>query len=92
MQSKTGNSFTTSQGQADVQPSPGKQGSVTHTGYLGRQTSSDRMSPPSFPQLFLLRMMLHDMGCPFGQLGSAVPAVSQPSFLCTPSPLADGVV
>jgi len=32
------------------------------------------------------------MEYPFGQLGSAVLAVSHPSFLCTPSPLASGLV
>ena len=47
-QSKTRNSFTTSRQQAGAQPSPGKQGSITCNGYLGRQTPSLRTSPPSF--------------------------------------------
>ena len=37
-------------------------------------------------------MMSYGMEYPFGQLGSAVPAASPPSFLCTPSLLAGGVV
>ncbi|KAK4830244.1 hypothetical protein QYF61_009311 [Mycteria americana] len=40
----------------------------------------------------LLSMMSYGVGYPFGQLGSAVPAVAPPSFLCTPSLLAGGVV
>jgi len=36
-----------------------------------------------FLQLLLLRMTSHGMGYPFGQLGSAVLAVSPPRFLCT---------
>ena len=34
---------------------------------------------------------VNGMEYPFGQLGSAVPAVSPPNFLCTPSLLAGGV-
>ena len=43
--------------------------------------------PPSFffPQLYMLSMMSYGMEYPFGQLGSAVPAVSPPNFLCTPA-------
>ncbi|KAK4814666.1 hypothetical protein QYF61_024802 [Mycteria americana] len=41
--------------------------------------------------LSMLSMTSHGVGYPFGQLGSAVPAVSPPSFLCTPSLLAGGV-
>ena len=50
-------------------------------------------SPPSFffPQLCMLSMLSYGMEYPFGQLGSAVPAVSPPNFLCTPSLLAGGV-
>ncbi|NXT35627.1 DHX29 helicase, partial [Pelecanoides urinatrix] len=44
-QSKTRNSFTTSHRQAGVQLSLRKQGSITRTSYLGRQTPSLRMSP-----------------------------------------------
>jgi len=36
--------------------------------------------------------MPYGMEYPFGQLGSAVPAVSPPNFLCTPSLLIGGVV
>ena len=38
-----------------------------------------------FPQLYTLSMMPYGMEYPFGQLGSAVPAVSPPSFLCPPA-------
>jgi len=34
--------------------------------------------------------MTYGMEYPFGQLGSAVPAVSPPDFLCTPSLLVVG--
>jgi len=49
------------------------------------------MALPSFffPQLLLLSMMSYGVQYAFGQLGSAVPTVSPPSFLCTPSLLAD---
>ena len=85
-QSKTRNSFTTSHRQAGVQPSPGKQGSITPNAYLGRQMPSLRTSPPSFffPQLYMLSMTSYGMEYPFGHLGSAVPAVSQ--FLVHPQP------
>jgi len=43
------------------------------------------------PSLFL-SMMSHGMGDPFGLLGSAVPAVSPPSFLRTLSILSGGIV
>jgi len=36
-----------------------------------------------FPQLYMLSMMSYGMEYPFGQLGSAVLAVSPPNFLCT---------
>ncbi|KAK4829699.1 hypothetical protein QYF61_006074 [Mycteria americana] len=35
--------------------------------------------------LYTLSMTSYGVEYPFGQLGSAVPAVSPPSFLCTPS-------
>ncbi|KAK4821599.1 LOW QUALITY PROTEIN: hypothetical protein QYF61_025176 [Mycteria americana] len=38
--------------------------------------------------LYMLSMTSYGMEYPFGQLGSAVPAVSPPSFLCSPSLLA----
>ena len=49
--------------------------------------------PPSFffPQLYMLSMTSYGLEYPCGQLGSAVPAVSPPNFLCTPSLLAGGV-
>jgi len=34
--------------------------------------------PSSFPQLFMLSMTSYGIEHPFGQLGSAVPAVSEP--------------
>ncbi|KAK4820156.1 hypothetical protein QYF61_020531 [Mycteria americana] len=39
-------------------------------------------------ELSMLSMTPYGVECPFGQLGSAVLAVSPPSFLCTPSLLA----
>jgi len=39
--------------------------------------------PPFLPQLLLLSMVSFSMGYPFGQLGSAVPAVSFRSLLAT---------
>ena len=45
-QSKTRNSFTTSHRQTGVQPSPGKQGSITHNDYLGRQNAVTPNVPP----------------------------------------------
>ena len=93
-QSKRRNSFITSHQQAGVQPSPGKQGTITHNSYLGRQMPSLWTSPPSFffPPLYMLSMTSYGMEYPSGQLGSAVPAVSPPNSLCTPSVLAGGAV
>ena len=45
---------------------------------------------PTCPQLYIPRMTSHGMGHPIGQLRSAVPAASPPSFPCSPSPLAGG--
>jgi len=45
-------------------------------------------SPSASPHFTVLSMMSYGMGYPFGQLGLAVPAMSPPSFLCTPSLLA----
>jgi len=75
--------------QAGVQPSRGKQSSIKCNGYLGRQTSSLWKSTSScfLPQLYTLSMMLYGIEYPFGQLGSAVVAVSPPNFCCTPSRL-----
>jgi len=42
-------------------------------------------SPPPFPELLLLTTMSYDMGYPFGQLGSAVPAVFPANLLHVPS-------
>jgi len=47
--------------------------------------------PPSSPSFTLLSMTSYGMEYPFGQLGSAVPAVPPPSSLCTPSLLTGGV-
>jgi len=46
-------------------------------------SESPPLPPPSSPQLYKLSMMSHGMEHSFGQLGSAVPAVTPPSFLCT---------
>jgi len=47
--------------------------------------------PPSSPQLYMLSVTLYGMENPFGQLGSALTAVSPPNYFCTPSLLAGGV-
>ena len=44
--------------------------------------------PPTSPPLLLLSMTSHGLEYPFGQSGSAVPAVSPPGSPCTPSLLA----
>jgi len=79
--------------QAGVQPPPGKQGSITRNGYLGRQTPLLWTPAPSlfFLPLYMLSTTSYGMEYPCGQSGSAVPAVPPPTFLCTPSPLAGGV-
>ncbi|KAK4819036.1 hypothetical protein QYF61_024401 [Mycteria americana] len=41
--------------------------------------------PADIQQLYMLSMTPYGVGYPFGQLGSAVPAVSPPNFSCTPS-------
>ena len=89
-QNKTRNSFTTSRGQAGAQPSPGRQGSITRNGALGRQTPSLQASPTSFffSQLYILGMMPYGPEYPFGQTESTLLAVSPPNFLCPSSPLA----
>ena len=47
---------------------PGKQGSIKCNCYLGRQTPSIWMSPPSwfFPQLYMLSMTSYGVEYPFG--------------------------
>ncbi|NXL45419.1 KSR2 Kinase, partial [Podilymbus podiceps] len=86
-QSKPRNSFPPSHGQAGVQPSPGKQGSIARNGELGRQTPSLRTSPPSssFPRLYMPSVTPCGVEHPLGPLGSAVPAVSPPGSLCPPA-------
>jgi len=77
--------------QAGVQPSPGNQDSVTPNGYLGRQTLSLQVSPlrPPFPSAFIAENNILGSGA---SLGSAVLAMSPPSFLCTPSLIAGRAV
>ena len=48
--------------------------------------------PPTSPQLILMSMRSYGTEYSFSQLGSAVPAVSPPSFLHTPSLLTGRVV
>jgi len=71
-----------------LQPSQGEQGFITRNGYLGRQMLSLQMSPPSVfsPQIYTLCDIIWDGA----SLGSAVPAVSPPGFLCPPSLLTAG--
>ena len=56
------------------------------------QPVPEQRPPPAVPPVHIPSIMSYGVGYPFGQLGSAVPAMSPPSFLCTPSPLAGGVV
>jgi len=59
---------------------------------LGKRNAITSDALPSFfPLLSVLSMMSYGMEYPFGLLGSAVLAVSPPSFLCTPSLLAGRV-
>ncbi|KAK4820316.1 hypothetical protein QYF61_022933 [Mycteria americana] len=44
------------------------------------------------PRLYMLSMTSYGTEYPFGQLGSAVPAVSPPNLLCTPSLLTGGTL
>lgn len=69
--------------QADVQMLPGKQGSITRSGDLGRQMSRHPKCPPSSscPQILLLSMMSGSVGCPQGQPGSVIPAMFPPGFV-----------
>lgn len=80
-------------GEAGIQPSQGKQDSIRPNGDLGWQMPSLWMSSSSFsfPQLYMLRMIPYGVGYPFSPLGSAVPAVCSPDFLCSPSLLSSGV-
>ena len=57
----------------------------SHVTVTGEDKHHHSKFPPPFPQLYTLSMTPHSMECPFGQLGSAVPAVSPPNSLCTPS-------
>jgi len=52
---------------------------------LSRVMPSLSMCPPLLPSspAFISEMMSYDTGHPFGQLESAVPAVSPPNTLCT---------
>ena len=62
-------------------------------GDLGGQMPSLQTSPlpPSSPSFILLSIVLYGTEYPFGQLGSAVPAVPPPSSLSSPSLLTGGV-
>ena len=55
--------------------------------FLESSSREIQMSSSSFfiPRLYMLRVTSYGMGYPFSQLGSAVPAGSPSSFLCTPS-------
>lgn len=86
------NSSSASHMLADAQSSPGKQGSVTCTNDLGRQTPLIRITP------FLLLLpglrAEHDTIWPgifLWSVGVSSPAVSLHSSLCIPSLLTDGV-
>ena len=59
--------------------------SLTHAQLVPEQRSA---RPGQLPPVYILGMMIHGMGYPFGQFGSAVLAVSPPNFLCPSSLLA----
>jgi len=62
-----------------------------HTSYLLVKTNTRTPKVPHFlllPLVCMLSLMSCGMEYPFGQWGSAVPAASLPSFLCTSSLLA----
>lgn len=73
-------------------------GTILSTGQLMPEPIPKQCPPPprplrpAFPLVLLLSMTSHGMEHLFGQLGSAVPAVSSPSVLCTSSLLSGGVV
>ncbi|KAK4832066.1 hypothetical protein QYF61_020622 [Mycteria americana] len=48
-----------------------------------KDTMGDWVKGPAKVKLYILSMTPYGMEYPFGQLGSAVPAVSPPNFLCT---------
>lgn len=69
--------------QTGVQQSPGKPGSTTCIGVLGRKCHhSEHPSPFPFPQLYMLSMRPYGVGYPSEQLGPAVPSTH-----CVPSQL-----
>lgn len=80
-QSKTGNSFTDSHGQAGVQPSPREQGNSD----FERQTPVT-LNISHFPQLYCWAQCSMVWNVSVGQLGSAFSAVSPANFLCTTQP------
>jgi len=77
-ESKARNSCTASRRQAGVQPSPGKQGSITHKVTWEDEHHHFKCLPSSssFPQLYVLSVISYGMQYPLGQMGSAVLAMS----------------
>lgn len=87
-QSKMRNSFTSSHGQAGVQPQESRAPSFMMVdGYLGRKTPSLRMSLHFLllPQLYMLSITPHGVGYPLGQLVTGLLAVPPPNLSCSPS-------
>ena len=65
---------------------------IAHHQLTNAQPVLDQHPPANVPpSVLLLSMTSHGLEYPFGQLGSAVPAVPPPSSLCIPSLLAGGV-
>lgn len=87
------NSFIPSHHRAGVQPFPGKQDSITLTVTYEEKIGNSEHPPFLLhsPAL-LLSTMSHSLRYPFGQLGSAVLAVSPPNFLYTLSLLTGEVL
>lgn len=84
--------------QVGVQPSLAKEESIMPNGDLGRETPKLWMLLLYSPGLLLLSPALiavrlsYDVRYSFVPLGSALPDVSSPSSLCTPSLFSGGVV
>jgi len=65
---------------------------IAHHQLTNAQPVTEQQPLTAFPLILLLSTTPYSMGYPFGLLGSAVLAASPPSFLCTPSPVAGGMV
>jgi len=72
--------------------STSRKAGLCHAQRLLGKTNAIALNVPLFLLLYMLSMASYGMGYPFGQLGSAVPAVSALNFLCSPRLLTSRVV